>query len=178
MASDQRDMVEAFVNEHQSILACHSRLHKSFVWYGLLPYNATRLEIALPSDSAIATVLKFEQLINTRKPDAVCSLLTDDSVFIDSMGNRIQGIPKLRAAWEGYFKMVPDYTISHEEVFANGSTVAMLGTAQGTFARDSQLKKENFWTMPAAWKAVVKDEKIAVWQVFADNEPLRAIMRK
>ena len=29
-----------------------------------------------------------------------------------------------------------------------------------------------------AWRAVVKDNKIAVWQVFADNEPIRAIMRR
>jgi hypothetical protein len=28
------------------------------------------------------------------------------------------------------------------------------------------------------WRAVVKDNKIALWQVYADNEPIRAIMRK
>jgi ketosteroid isomerase-like protein len=126
----------------------------------------------------VAIVLKFEQLINTQKPEAICSLVTEDSVFIDSLGNRIQGLERLRSAWEGYFKMVPDYTISHEEIFANGDTIAMFGMAQGTFARDGQLRKENFWKTPAAWRAVVRNEKIAVWQVFADNEPVRAIMRK
>lgn len=130
------------------------------------------------SENAIATVLKFEQLINTQKPDAVCSLLTDDSVFIDSLGNRASGVARLRSAWEGYFKMVPDYTISHEEIFANGDTVAMFGTAQGTFSRDGQTKKENYWKTHAAWKAVVKNERIALWQVFADNEPIREIMRR
>ena len=130
------------------------------------------------SDTAIAAVLKFEQSINTQKPDAVVSLLADDSVFIDSLGNRMQGLAKLRSAWEGYFKMVPDYSISHEEIFANGDTVAMFGTAQGTFAPGGQLNKENFWKTPAAWRAVVKGEKIALWQVFADNEPIRALMRK
>ena len=65
------------------------------------------------SDDPIATVLKFEQLINSRKPEAVCSLLTDDSIFIDSLGNRVKGLSKLCSAWEGYFKMVSDYTISH-----------------------------------------------------------------
>ena len=132
----------------------------------------------MDSDSAIATVLKFEQLINTQKPEAVCSLLTEDSLFIDSLGNRIQGMAKLRSAWEGYFKMVPDYTISHEEIIANGHIVVMFGTAQGTFSRGGQIKKENYWKTHAAWKAVVKDEKIAVWQVFADNEPIREIMRR
>jgi ketosteroid isomerase-like protein len=130
------------------------------------------------TDNAIATVLKFEQLINTRSADQVCSLLTDDSVFIDSLGNRMEGIARLRAAWAGYFKMVPDYTISHEEIFSDGETVAMFGSAQGTFTRDGQLNTENLWNTPAAWKAIVKNGKIALWQVFADNEPIRAIMRK
>jgi len=126
----------------------------------------------------IDVVLKFEQAINSRSAEAVCAMLTSDSVFIDSLGNRVEGAGKMRPAWEGYFKMVPDYSISHSEVFANGDTVAMFGSAQGTVSKDGQLHKENFWTMPAAWRAVVKDGKIALWQVFADNEPLRAIMRK
>ena len=132
----------------------------------------------LMSDDAIATVLKFEQLINTQKADAVCSLLTEDCIFIDSIGNRIEGLQRLRSAWEGYFKMVPDYTISHEEIFANGNTVGMFGTAQGTNSKDGTIRKENFWKTPAAWKARLKNGRIAFWQVFADNEPIRALMRK
>ena len=50
--------------------------------------------------------------------------------------------------------------------------------AQETLAADGEIKKENFWKMPAAWRAVVRDSKIAVWQVYADNEPARAVMRK
>jgi ketosteroid isomerase-like protein len=127
---------------------------------------------------AITVVLKFERLINSRDAAAVCSLLTSDSVFIDSLGNRMEGAAKMRPAWEGYFKMVPDYTISHSEIFGNGDTVAMFGSAQGTFSKDGQIKKDDFWKTPAAWRAVVKDGKIALWQVFADNEPVRAIMRR
>ena len=126
----------------------------------------------------IDVVLKFEQLINSRNAQAVCSLLTHDSVFIDSMGNRIEGATKILPAWEGYFKIVPDYTISHAEIFASGDIVAVFGSAQGTFSKDGKLQKEDFWNTPAAWRAIVKDSKIALWQVFADNEPIRAIMRK
>jgi len=129
-------------------------------------------------ENAMHVVLKFEQLINSRDAVAVCSLLTCDSVFVDSVGNRIEGAAKMRPAWEGYFKMVPDYTISHSEIFANGDTVAVFGSAQGTFSKDGQIKKEDFWKTPAAWRAVVKDGKIALWQVFADNEPIRAITRR
>ncbi|HEY6351362.1 MAG TPA: nuclear transport factor 2 family protein [Candidatus Angelobacter sp.] len=132
----------------------------------------------LSSDTAIAVVLKFEQLINGRNAEAVCSLLTEESIFIDSLGNRIEGRARLLSAWQGYFKMVPDYSISHEEIFAMGETVAMFGTAQGTFSGGTEPEKENFWKTPAAWRAVVRDDKIAVWQVYADNEPIRAIMRR
>jgi ketosteroid isomerase-like protein len=128
--------------------------------------------------SPIETVLKFEQLINSRSPDAVCGLLTEDSVFIDSLGNRLAGIETLRKAWTGYFKMVPDYAVSHSEIFASGDTVAMFGDAHGTFSKNGETQKEDFWKAPAAWRAVVRDGKIALWQVFADNEPIRAIMRR
>src|SRR5215467_9054694 len=115
----------------------------------------------MSSDKAIATVLKFEQLINSRSAEAVCSLLTSDSIFIDSLGNRMEGSARLLAAWQGYFKMVPDYSIAHSEIFADGSTVAVFGSAQGTFFKDGAMSKENFWKMPAAWRAVVKDGRIA-----------------
>jgi len=126
----------------------------------------------------IEVVQKFEEAINARNTEAICALMTADGEFIDSLGNRIQGQAKLRAAWDGYFKMVPDYSISHSEIFTNGNTVAVFGSAQGTFSKDGEIKKENSWRMPAAWRAVVKEGKIAVWQVYADNEPIRAIMRK
>lgn len=126
----------------------------------------------------IHVVLEFEKLINARNPEIICALMTQDGEFVDSLGNRVQCASRLRAAWEGYFKMVPDYCISHSEIFAEGNTVAVFGSAQGTFSKDGQLAKENFWKTHAAWRAVVKDGKIAIWQVYADNEPIRAIMRK
>jgi ketosteroid isomerase-like protein len=132
----------------------------------------------MSSDNSIQVVLKFEELINGRNAEAIAAFMTADGAFLDSLGNSVQGEEKLRAAWTGYFKLVPDYSISHSEIFADGSTVAVFGSAQGTFSKDGQLDKGNSWKTPAAWRAVVKDGKIAVWQVYADNEPIRAIMRK
>jgi ketosteroid isomerase-like protein len=129
-------------------------------------------------EQPIDVVLRFEVAINSRNVETVVALLTEDSAFVDSLGNRIEGAAKLRAAWDSYFKIVPDYTISHSEIFANGDTVALFGSAHGTFSKDGTLRKEDFWKTPAAWRAVVKGGKIALWQVFADNEPIRAVMRK
>ena len=76
----------------------------------------------MPTDNSVQVVLKFEELINGRNADAIAALMTADGEFIDSLGNRIQGTEKLRSAWAGYFKMVPDYSISHSEIFADGNT--------------------------------------------------------
>ena len=130
------------------------------------------------SPNPVDVVLRFEQSINSRDPAAIADLLTPDSVFVDSLGARVEGAEKLRAAWEGYFRMVPDYAISHEEIFSDGDTVAVFGSARGTFSQDGQMREEDFWSTPAAWRAKVKDGKIAFWQIFADNEPIRAIMRR
>jgi hypothetical protein len=93
----------------------------------------------------------------------------------------------LETAWPGSTSCAPpgqaisrwflDYLISHSFVLSDGETVAMFGTAQGTFSGGGPLKKENFWQTPAAWRAVVNNGKVALWQVFADNEPIREIMR-
>ena len=132
----------------------------------------------MTTESPIMVVLKFEELINRRNVDAIISLVTEDSVFMDSLGNQIEGTDRLRKAWQGYFQMVPDYALTHSEIFAQQDTVAIFGTAQGTFSHDKQIKKDDFWKTPAAWKAIVKNGKIALWQVYADNEPIRQIMRK
>jgi len=136
------------------------------------------MQVEDPISNPIQVVLKFEELINSRRPEAISAFMTADGEFIDSMGNRIQGAEKLRIAWTAYFKMVPDYSISHSEIFAHGNTVAVFGSAQGTFTKDGQLAKENYWKTPASWRAVVRDGRISVWQVYADNEPIRAIMIK
>jgi ketosteroid isomerase-like protein len=78
----------------------------------------------------VDVVLKFEQAINSRNPAVVWALLTADCILVDSLGNRVEGADKMRRAWEGYFKMVPDYTISHSDVFGNGETIALFGSAQ------------------------------------------------
>jgi len=130
------------------------------------------------SPDPISVVLELERRINSRDPGSILDLLSPDSVFIDSLGSRVRGLEKLRAAWQGYFKMVPDYGISHDEVFNHGDTVAMFGSARGTYSPDGQIRKENFWTTTAAWRASVRDGKIALWQVFADNEPIRVVMRR
>src|SRR5271165_5422468 len=108
----------------------------------------------IPVPAAVAHA--FVDAINHRSPEEIARLMTEDHVFIDSMGTRVAGRQQMQRGWQGYFAMVPDYSITVDETFAEGPVVAMLGTAQGTYAPGGPLKPENRWQTPAAWRAVVR----------------------
>jgi uncharacterized protein (TIGR02246 family) len=125
---------------------------------------------------AVTIVLQFIERINAADVDGLCALMTEDHVFIDGLGNRVQGREKMRAGWQGYFAWFPDYRISHEEIFRDRDVVAVFGTASATYARGGKLSKENHWEIPAAWKAVVRNGRIAEWRVYCDNQPARKLL--
>ncbi len=128
-------------------------------------------------DSAEFAAFQFVWAINRRDVEALAGLMTPEHVFIDSMGTEVVGQEKMRAAWAAYFKIVPDYEISVDESLSDGSVVVLLGAAQGTYAPDGVLRKENWWETPAAFRARIEDGKVAEWRVYADNEPIRLLMR-
>ncbi len=123
-------------------------------------------------------VLRFIDAINRRDVEAVAGLLAEDHVFIDSLGAEVHGREAMREGWRAYFSMVPDYAITVSEVLVWGETVVVLGSASGTYSSGGPPRAEDRWSTPAAWRAVVAGDRLALWQVFADNEPIRAIMRR
>jgi ketosteroid isomerase-like protein len=123
-----------------------------------------------------AAALAFAQAISRQDVAALAELMTEGHRFIDSLGNQVEGREKMRAGWAGYFRMVPDYTVTIEETYSVRSVVVMVGSAQGTYAPKGELRPENRWRTPAAFRAVTEDGKVAEWRVFADNEPIRKLM--
>lgn len=130
------------------------------------------------SKSAKRVACKFVDAINHQDVEEIGKLMTEDHVFIDSLGIRADSRLNMKAGWEAYFRMVPDYTITIEETFADGAVVVMLGTAQGTYSTGGALRPENRWVTPGAWRARVRGSKVAEWRVFVDNEPIRQIMAR
>jgi ketosteroid isomerase-like protein len=124
----------------------------------------------------VETVLLFMDRINQHDADKLVELVTDDHEFVDSLGNTMRGRDSALKGWRGYFAFCPDYWLSHEEVFARGNQVAVIGSAGGTIAAGGQLLPENKWKIPAAWLAVVNNGKIQKWQVYADNKPVYDIL--
>jgi ketosteroid isomerase-like protein len=132
------------------------------------------------TDSPETIARAFVQAINRHDPAALAGMMTAGHRFIDSLGNVVEGRDKMRAGWAGYFRMVPDYTISIDETFCDRSIVAMFGKAQGTYTADGELRPEssekNRWQTPAAFRAVIEDGKLSEWRVYADNDPIRRLM--
>ncbi len=114
-------------------------------------------------------IQNFADAINEHNVDKICSLMTDDHKFIDSQGNEVVGKERMRAGWIGYFQLFPDYKIEITDIFLNGDMVAALGFAGGTFQGRTE-RKENYWHLPASWKAVIKNGKVCLWQVYADSK--------
>jgi ketosteroid isomerase-like protein len=126
----------------------------------------------------IEAVLHFLERINQRDVDKLAELMTEDHVFIDSLGQSVRGRDKMRSGWRGYYALCPDYWVTHEEIFATGNLVAVFGAAGGTIAKNGKLPPENKWRTPAAWLAVVEDGLLKEWRVYADNKPVYDILAK
>lgn len=121
---------------------------------------------------------RFVAAINQHDVEAIYELMSKDHRIIDSGGGIVEGREEMKEAWIKYFKMVPDYQVSISEVFVSENTVVLLGKASGTYTADGVIKSENLWQTTAAWRAVVSGEQISEWQIFADLEPIREIMRR
>jgi ketosteroid isomerase-like protein len=128
------------------------------------------------AQSSRETAAAFVEAINRHDVDTLYALMSEGHRFIDSLGAVFEGKEAMRAGWEGYFRMVPDYVLTVRETLCDGAVVVMLGTASGTYASDGMLTPANRWETPAALRAEVHDGRVTEWQVYADNEPLRKRM--
>ena len=132
----------------------------------------------MSAPSAIDAARAFVEAVNHRNSEALAAQMTEDHAFVDGLGATIEGRQRVKAAFEAYFRMIPEYAIAIEETFSEGSIVVMLGSAGGTYSRDGTLRPDNHWTTPAGFRASIREGLVAEWRVYADNEPIRRIMRR
>jgi ketosteroid isomerase-like protein len=128
------------------------------------------------SPSPLESVFEFLEQINRHDVDRICALMTEDHEFVDSLGSVVRGRDAMRQAWVGYFYLIPDYRIISGQSFAAGDSVAIFGTATGTYAPGGTMVKGKSWRMPLAIRSTVRNGLVARWEVYADNEPVRSIM--
>ena len=113
-------------------------------------------------------VRKYIEAINSHNIQAMRNLMTLDHTFIDAEGKDMKGREKILDGWPEYYDMFPDYKVKVESIIEDGSIVAVFGSTYATYNGKTGMKSENKICEPAAWKAVVKNQKLASWQVYTD----------
>lgn len=116
------------------------------------------------------TAIQFVAAINAHDVNRIIALMADDHQFIDAYGNST-GKEAMQQGWQGYFAWFPNYCIEVNEVFTgDNNTVVLLGFASGTYQGKTSPNHKNHWRIPAAWRVVVKNKKVSIWQVYADSK--------
>jgi limonene-1,2-epoxide hydrolase len=124
-----------------------------------------------------AIVMEFIRAINEADVDKIYALMTDDHVFVDSQNNKVVGKDSMKQAWVDFYKLFPDYHLEVNEIITKNEVVMVNGFASGTYKNLRHEDKDTTWIVPAAWKAVVTNSKIELWQIFADMSKAYEIVR-
>ncbi len=64
-------------------------------------------------------------------------------------------------------------TTDHVFIDSLGSKLLLLACG---FASATHAPSQTTWRIPAAWRARVEDDRIAEWQVYADNKPIYELL--
>ena len=120
------------------------------------------------SSKEILIFKAFVNAINKADLEELNKLMSEDHIFIDSAGTKDEDRENMIKGWKTYFEMFPDYKIEIEDIIQGKEIIGAFGTATGTYKGKRGLVPQNVIKMPAAWRAVIKDGKVKLWQVYAD----------
>lgn len=120
--------------------------------------------------------LRFVNEINRHDVSTLFELMAPNFRYVDGLGQETRGRERMREAWTVYFGQFPDYHVVIRDHLVLGPVVALFGTATGTFAEGGEVSPRSRWSVPVAWRAVVREGKVEEWQVYTDSEPMRRSM--
>lgn len=120
----------------------------------------------------------FVNAVNSGKPEKIVGAMHADAVFVDSLGDRLEGKAALLDGWRGYLRLFPDYRIGVEAMFVEEREAMLHGWAGATLHRAGQPVASGAWRIPAAWRAVTDSRRVTLWQVYADNGPVAALLNR
>jgi ketosteroid isomerase-like protein len=127
-----------------------------------------------PPVSTYETIVAFMRAINARDVGAIMSLCAEDHRFVDAHGG-VTPAERLQSAWTGYFEVMPHYGVEAEEIVCDGGRAIVFGSAWGSL--DPVDPARRAWRRPCAWRALVRDGRIALWQVYVDTKPVFDLMK-
>jgi len=123
----------------------------------------------------IEVAMAFVEAINSKDVDRMASLMTNDHKFIDGDGSEHSGKDRMTTGWRKHLELIPNLTLSISQHFEENETVVLLGWSSGTIVQNGELKQENSWRVPCAWRVLVESEKVAIWQLYANQCALHEI---
>lgn len=111
-------------------------------------------------------VTRFNEFITMKDIDGLSALLSDDHVFIDRDGNRIEGKGQMILAWKKFFEMFPQYRNTFVEVKSMGEVIVIRGFAywNSDNTHDSVI-----------WTARLSGGRIKEWRIYSDAEDVRKL---
>ena len=121
---------------------------------------------------------EFVAAINSGDIDRLVGLMTPEHMFVDADGSEHAGRDQMNTGWLEYFNFVPDFQIEVFDQFEAKDTVILLGQASGTFVQNGELKPENHWSVPAAWRVIVDSDLVSVWQLYANQHLMHEILER
>jgi ketosteroid isomerase-like protein len=124
-----------------------------------------------PTEVALA----FVDAINAKDVERLAELMTASHKFIDGDGSEHGGKNRMKEGWKEHLELIPDLTLLISAHFEDNDTVVLLGWSSGTIVQDGELRPENSWRVPCAWRVRVDSEKVAVWQLYANQCALHEI---
>jgi ketosteroid isomerase-like protein len=112
--------------------------------------------------------LAFVDAVNAEDIERLGALMADGHVFTDALGNSFAGREKMLQGWRFFFAAYPSYRIDVEQVFSQGTTVALFGDGSGGWRVDGEVQEKR-WKVRAAWLVEIEDGKVQRWSVFCDT---------
>jgi ketosteroid isomerase-like protein len=107
----------------------------------------------------------FNDRINARDLAGLTALMTDDHSFVDSERSVTTGRELCVSAWRGFFAAFPDYRNIFDIVAGDRDIVRIAGRS---------VCSNPALAGPALWRALVRDGRVALWQVYVDSPDTRA----
>lgn len=117
--------------------------------------------------------LRFVNEINRHDLDTIFGLMASQFRYVDAFGQEARGRERMREALAACFARFPDYRIAIRDHLVLGPVVALFGTVSGTGAENGEPAAKNRWSVPSAWRVVVRDGHVEEWQVYADSTAVR-----
>src|SRR4030042_3484909 len=104
----------------------------------------------------IEVAMAFVEAINSKDVDRMASLMTNDHKFIDGDGSEYSGKDRMTTGWREHLELIPNLTLSISQHFEENETVVLLGWSSGIIFQKGELKQENSWRVPCAWRVLVE----------------------